>query len=288
MSRNWVVNLKDLENLFTNLDSPHISTVYFLGCLQRFWCMCMGSVTLWNLVGAVTQWQCCNLFVALIVWFTTNGMCVKNNTIIDVARTCNKKRDCDAWSLLLFAATVWNFAHMPLGIADRNKMVLCPGCGGRAEFSLHTKNVRSGWFVVKTRGCRCNLSGGVGLIVWFTTNGMCAKNETIVCVARASNSKRDCGAWSQLLFAAVRSFTHMPLGFPTATAWIENEATRLEWYFIWELIKVCHWIEREPGNQFLLVSHLLVWLPVQGLVVCRVTAGGCDHGGCLTAQPKLS
>ena len=38
----------------------------------------------------------------------------------------------------------------------------------------------------------CNLSGGVALIVWFTTNRMCGKNNTIICVARASNSKRDC------------------------------------------------------------------------------------------------
>ena len=38
----------------------------------------------------------------------------------------------------------------------------------------------------------CNLSGGVALIVWFTTNGMCVKNNTIISVARASNSKRDC------------------------------------------------------------------------------------------------
>jgi len=29
---------------------------------------------------------------------------------------------------------------MPLGISDRNKMVLWPGCEGHAEFSLHTKN----------------------------------------------------------------------------------------------------------------------------------------------------
>jgi len=35
------------------------------------------------------------------------------------------------------------------------------------------------WFVVKRRGCCCNLSGGVALIVWFTTNGMCAKNKNI-------------------------------------------------------------------------------------------------------------
>ena len=48
-----------------------------------------------------------------------------------------------------------------------------------------------------TRGkhacCCCNLSGGVALIMWFTTNGMCVKNKTIIYEARASNSKRDCG-----------------------------------------------------------------------------------------------
>jgi len=38
----------------------------------------------------------------------------------------------------------------------------------------------------------CNLSGGVALIVWFTTNGMCVKNKSIIHVARASNRKRDC------------------------------------------------------------------------------------------------
>jgi len=73
-----------------------------------------------------------------------------------------------------------------------SKMVLSPGCGGRAKFSLHTKNVRSVWFVVKRRGYCCNLSGGVALIVWFTTNGLCVKNNTLIYVERASNSKRDC------------------------------------------------------------------------------------------------
>jgi len=33
-------------------------------------------------------------------------------------------RDCDAWSLLLLAAAVRSFSHMPLGISDCNKMVL--------------------------------------------------------------------------------------------------------------------------------------------------------------------
>ena len=36
-----------------------------------------------------------------------------------VERASNNKRDCDAWSLLLLAATVRSFAHMPLGISDR-------------------------------------------------------------------------------------------------------------------------------------------------------------------------
>ena len=70
-------------------------------------------------------------------------------------------------------------------VSDRNKMVLWPGCGRRGEFSLHTKNVGSVWFVVKRRGCCCNLSVGVALIVWFTTNGMCVKNNTIIYQRRA-------------------------------------------------------------------------------------------------------
>jgi len=67
------------------------------------------------------------------------------------------------WTLLLLTATVRSFAHMPLGISDHNKMVLWPGCEGHAEFSFHTKNVWSVRFVVKRRGCCCNLSGGVAL-----------------------------------------------------------------------------------------------------------------------------
>jgi len=40
-----------------------------------------------------TGWCCCNLSggVALNVWFTTNGKCVKNNTDIYVAWTSNKR-----------------------------------------------------------------------------------------------------------------------------------------------------------------------------------------------------
>ena len=65
------------------------------------------------------------------------------------------------------------------GFSNRNKMVLWPGYEGRARFSLHKKNMWSVRFVVKRRWCCCNLSGGIALNVWFTTNGMCVKNNNI-------------------------------------------------------------------------------------------------------------
>jgi len=68
---------------------------------------------------------------------------------------------------------------MPLGLFDRNKVVLWPGCEGRARCNLHKRNMRSVRFVVKRRGCCCNLPGGVALNVRFTTYGMRAKNNTV-------------------------------------------------------------------------------------------------------------
>jgi len=118
---------------------------------------------------------------------------------------------------------VRSFAHVPLRIFDRNKMVLWPGCEGRAEFSLHTKNVRSVWFVVKRRGCCCNLSGGVVLIVWFTTHGMCVKNNTIIYVTRASNSKRDCEHDLYCcLLPQCEALRTCRSGFPIATVALPN------------------------------------------------------------------
>ena len=111
----------------------------------------------------------CNLSVgvALIVWFTTNGMCVKNNTIILYMQhkqaIVREIATHDLYCCL--PAAVQSFAHMPLGISDRNKMVLWPGCGGRAKFSLHTKNMQLVWFVVKRRGWCCNLSVGVDCVI---------------------------------------------------------------------------------------------------------------------------
>jgi len=49
----------------------------------------------WKSIGVVgmnehRQCYCCNLSGG-VVWFTTNGMCVKNNTIMYVARTSNNR-----------------------------------------------------------------------------------------------------------------------------------------------------------------------------------------------------
>jgi len=102
---------------------------------------------------------------------------------------------CDLYCCLL-PQWVWSFTHMLLELSDCNKMMLWPGCEGRARCRLHKKNVR---FVIKRRGCCCNLLVGIALNVQFTTNKMCTKNNTMW--------------WSLLLLvAAVWSFAHMLLG----------------------------------------------------------------------------
>ena len=76
----------------------------------------------------------------------------------------------------------------------------------------------------------CNLSGGVALIVWFTTNGMCGKNNTIVCVARASNRKRDCehDLYCCLLPRCEAMHTCRS-GFPIATKWCCDQDVKVVW-----------------------------------------------------------
>jgi len=93
------------------------------------------------------------------------------------------------WSLLLLAAIVWSFAHLPLGLSNRNKMVLWPGCEGRVRCSCQGKNVRSVWFVVKRKGCCCILSVGFTLNVRFTMNRMCVKNNTHTYVVQTTNNR---------------------------------------------------------------------------------------------------
>ena len=93
------------------------------------------------------------------------------------------------WTLLLLAATVRSFAHMPLGISNRNKMVRWPGCEGRAEFSLHTNNVRSLRFVVKIRGCCCNPSVVLRWLCDSPRTGCPWRTTPYIHVARTRNNR---------------------------------------------------------------------------------------------------
>ena len=124
---------------------------------------------------------CCNLSgsVALIVWFTTNGMCVKNNTMICVARASISKRDCehDLYCCLLprFEALRTCRSGCPIATkwcCDQDVKVVLS--------SAFTQRMRDRCSSLqKRRGCCCNLYGGVALIVWFTTNEMCVKNKNM-------------------------------------------------------------------------------------------------------------
>ena len=71
----------------------------------------------------------------------------------------------------------------------------------------------------KRRGCCCNLSGGVALIVWFSTNGMCVKNNTIIYVVGESNIKKDCERDLYCcLLPRCEALCICRWGFPIATA----------------------------------------------------------------------
>ena len=50
-------------------------------------------------------------------------ICLFEQKYVCMAWASTNKRDCDAWSLLLLAAAVRSFAHMPLGISDRNNII---------------------------------------------------------------------------------------------------------------------------------------------------------------------
>jgi len=110
---------------------------------------------------------------------------LKNNTIIHVVRASNSKRDCDvvalpiltcerlnmrtsvreerlrAWSLLLLAATVRSFAHMPLGISDRNSVSswlrACPSVSGPGTMYLLDPSLIAPEPVTQTLSCELNL-----------------------------------------------------------------------------------------------------------------------------------
>ena len=54
-------------------------------------------------------------------WVTSNDACEPGEQLIVLANG-DDESDLVGWSLLLLAETVWSFAHMPLGISDRNRV----------------------------------------------------------------------------------------------------------------------------------------------------------------------
>ena len=132
---------------------------------------------------------CCNLSggVALIVWFTTNRMCVKNNTIIYVAWASSSKRDCehDLYCCLLPWCEALRTCRSEQNGAVTRMWRSCWVQPSHQERAIGVVRCKKEVMLLQPL---C----GVALIVWFTMNGMCMKNNTIIYVVRASNSKRDC------------------------------------------------------------------------------------------------
>jgi len=55
-------------------------------------------------------------------------------------------------------------------------------------WNLNKYNELAYYFYGQENYC-CNLSGSVALIVWFTTNGMCAKNKNICMWCKQATTK---------------------------------------------------------------------------------------------------
>ena len=85
--------------------------------------------------------------------------------------------------------------------------------------------------------CCCNLSSGVALIVWFTTNGMCVKNNTIMYVARTSNNRViSSGDLYSCLLPRCEALRTCRSGFPIAivstdTTWRNTHAGDVKHHF---------------------------------------------------------
>jgi len=73
-------------------------------------------------------------------------------------------------SAKLCAHAAWAFRSQQNGAVTRILRLCC--------VKPSKKIVRSVHFFVKRRGCCYNLSVGIALNMWFTTNGMCVKNNT--------------------------------------------------------------------------------------------------------------
>jgi len=112
--------------------------------------------------------KCCSLSVSVVlnVWFTKNGVCVKNNT--RVARTSKNKMS-TTWDLYCCLVpqcealrTCWSAFPITTKRCFDHDVKVVPGT------TFTKKSVQWVWFIVKTRGYYCNLSVGFALKVWFS------------------------------------------------------------------------------------------------------------------------
>jgi len=71
-------------------------------------------------------------------WVTSDDACEPGEQLIVLANS-DDESDLVGWSLLLLAATVRSFAHMPLGISDRNSITGDMGVrrGGKTGICPH-------------------------------------------------------------------------------------------------------------------------------------------------------
>jgi len=138
---------------------------------------------------------CCNLSVgiALNKRFTTNGMCVKI-TPIHIWR----KQAIIQWSWHVISIVVCchivKLCALAAQVSDCNKMVLWLECEGCAKVQTSQKECAMVQFIVKRKGCCCNISVGIVLNVQFTMNGMCTKNNTHIYVAHSPT--QGCHPWT--------------------------------------------------------------------------------------------
>jgi len=136
-------------------------------------------------VSMLIYWSWCIILLQLLLWNCLDCMIHhkwnvrEEQKYICVAWTSNNRviAACDLYCCLLPRCEALCTCHSGFPIAtkwccDQDVKVM-------PSSAFTQKNVRSVWFVVKRTGCCCNLSGGVALIVWFTTNRICANNKSI-------------------------------------------------------------------------------------------------------------
>ena len=119
-------------------------------------------------------------------WVTSNKACEPAEQFIALAN-CGDESDLVGWSLLVLAAAVVSFPHLPLELPDRNKMVLQPRCECHSRCNLHRNNARLTRFVAKKKGY-CGIPARTRTTnLWLTIPGCYIRMKLVL----AEGTKRD-------------------------------------------------------------------------------------------------